>query len=84
MKKDKRTKQYIGDVVERRFARGSKSERDAVMFSTRYGDFVLRREGGHPLFDPELKKLVGKRIRAWGIRHRHVFIMTRWEEIGGG
>ena len=81
MKKDKRTKIYYGNVVRKRFARGSKSERPAVMLSTRYGDFVIRCEEGRPLVDAELEKLVGRRIRARGIRHRHIFILQKWEEV---
>lgn len=80
-KRDKRTRTYVGDVVRQPFAKGSKSEREAVVLSTRYGDFVIRREEGHPFFDSALEDLVGKRIRAYGIRHRHLFIVEKWEEL---
>ena len=42
-----REKRYTGDVVKKPFATGSKSERNAVMLSTRWGDFVLRRVDAH-------------------------------------
>jgi len=81
MKEDKRTRTYTGDVVRQPFATGSKSERPAIMLSTHYGDFVMRREEGHPFFDKELEELIGKRIRASGIRHRHAFIVQKWAEV---
>lgn len=75
------TKQYTGDVIRSQFAGGSKSERNAVMLSTRYGDFVLRMVGVGPLSDPELDALVGKRIRVRGQRHRHVLVVEEWMEV---
>lgn len=78
---DEREKQYTGDVIKKPFATGSKSQRNAVMLSTRWGDFVLRRLDAHALVDPELDNLVGKRIRVRGIIHKHTLTMLEWEEI---
>lgn len=78
---DKRSKTYIGEVVRGPFGRGSKSERPSIFLSTRYGDFVLRGEEGHPFFNKEIDDLVGKRVRASGIRHRHVFVVQDWKEL---
>lgn len=78
-----REKEYIGDVVREPFATGTKSARPAVILRTRYGDFVLRRSGSHPLVDPELDPLVGKRLRVRGVIHRHTLTLSEWEEIGG-
>jgi hypothetical protein len=76
------TKQYTGDVIRSRFAEGSKSERNAVVLSTRYGEFVLRLVGVRPLSDLELDALVGKRIRVRGQRYRHVLVVEEWVEVG--
>lgn len=78
-----REKVYVGEVVKRPFATGSKSERKAVMLVTRSGDFVLRRLAAHALVDRELDALVGKRIRVRGIAHRHTLTIVDWEEIVG-
>ncbi len=56
----------IGQVVRRTVAKGSKSERMAVMLVTADGDFVLRRMGGNPFHDPDLEKMVGKTVRSEG------------------
>lgn len=57
---------YSGSVVKRRFAKGSKSERDAIFLVTSDGDYVLRRQGGNAYHDPDLERLVGKKIRCTG------------------
>lgn len=75
-------KRYVGNVVKRRYAVGSKSERPAVMLVTRFGEFVLRRPDATSLVDPELDGLVGKRIRVRGIVHRHMLTIVAWEEVG--
>jgi hypothetical protein len=63
-----------GKVVMKKFAVGSKSEHDAVYIETDKGDFVLRQVGGNPFNDPELKKLVGKKIKAEGSLKDYLFI----------
>jgi len=55
-----------GQVIRRRIAAGSKSERDALMLSTPEGDFVLRRMGGNPYADPELERMLGQTVRSEG------------------
>ena len=81
MSAEERTKRYSGEVVRKRFAPGSKSERLAVMLSTPGGDYVLRREDADSLVDAELEKLVGKSIRVRGSVHRHALTVTEIEEI---
>jgi hypothetical protein len=78
---DDQDKQYVGDVVREAFASGSKSQRPAVLLRTRHGDFVLRQGAGHPLVDPELDALVGKRLRVRGSVHRHMLTITTWQEV---
>ncbi|HEV8436915.1 MAG TPA: hypothetical protein VGT40_02370 [Methylomirabilota bacterium] len=68
--------------MRRRVARGSKSERVAVLLRTRGREYVLRREGGHPLRDPTLEELIGKTIECEGSIHEYVLIMSRWHVVG--
>jgi hypothetical protein len=70
-----------GTVAKRLVARGSKSEREAVVLQTGEGEYVLRREGGNPFHDPELERLVGKKIRALGREYENNLIMASWEEL---
>jgi hypothetical protein len=55
-----------GTVIKKVFARGSKSEHEAVYLLTDQGEFMLRRQGGNPFSDPELDRLVGKQVRCEG------------------
>jgi hypothetical protein len=70
-----------GNIIRTNVATGSKSERDAVVIATSDGEFVLRRSGANPFDDPELDKLVGKRLRCEGTLHGQYFIMTDWSEV---
>jgi hypothetical protein len=70
-----------GTVAKRVVAPGSKSEREAVVLETGQGEYVLRREGGNPFRDPELERLVGKRIRAVGRQRQQTLVMNSWEEL---
>ena len=55
-----------GQIIRRRIAIGTKSERDAVILSTSDGDYILRRTGKNPYSDPDLEKLIGKTVRSTG------------------
>ena len=70
-----------GMVTRSPIARGSKSERVAVMFVTSEGEFVLRRQGGHPLQDDTLDLLVGRKIAAEGHVNGQYFNMIEWKEL---
>jgi hypothetical protein len=70
-----------GIVRKRLIAPGSKSERQGVVLETEEGSLLLRREGGNPFHDPELERLVGKRIRAEGSEHGHTLVVTLWDEL---
>jgi hypothetical protein len=72
---------FRGRVVVQSVARGSKSERTAVMLKTPQQDYVLRREGGNPFRDPELDDLVGHTIEGEGILHDYVLIMSKWRIV---
>jgi hypothetical protein len=73
-------REFIGKVTKRPFAVGSKSERNAVRLDTKEGSYVLRREGGNPLSDPELEKLVGKTIKCKGEADDYTLTITEWRE----
>jgi len=70
-----------GRVVARRIGAGTKSEHDAVVLVTYDHEYKLRRQGGNPFVDPEMSKLVGKRIRATGVVDSDQLIMSNWEEL---
>ena len=72
--------EFTGRVIKEVFARGSKSERPAVLLDTGKTRYVLRRQGGNPFSDPELDKLVGKTISATGNVTGYTLIMSGWSE----
>jgi hypothetical protein len=73
--------EFRGLVTRRRVARGSKSERTAVVLRTPERNFVLRRQGGHPFRDPRLEALVGKTVECDGFLHGSVLIMSHWRVV---
>jgi len=86
MKADKMDKkdgqvEMIGKVVKKKFAKGSKSEHDAVCFETDSGSYILRRRGGNPFNDPELQKLIGENICATGIISNYSFIASDLKKV---
>lgn len=72
---------YVGTVVRKRVAIGSKSDREAVCLALPDREFVLRRESGPTFQDPELEDLVGKTIQAVGREHGYMLIITSWKEL---
>jgi hypothetical protein len=73
--------EFKGRVIKEVFAKGSKSERPAVLLDTGTTRYVLRREGGNPFSDPALDKLVGKTISAVGNVTGYTLIMSKWSEL---
>ena len=72
---------YSGSVVKRPFAKGSKSERDAIFLVTPNGDYVLRRQGGNPYHDPDLDRLVGKEVRCTGIVSGYTLLVSDYTVV---
>ena len=72
--------EFTGRVIKEVFAKGSKSERPAVLLDTGDKRYVLRRRGGNPFSDPALDKLVGKNIRAVGDVSGYTLLMSEWSE----
>ena len=69
-----------GKVVKKPFAKGSKSEHNAIMLvlDDGTGEYVLRRVGENPFRDEELEKLVGRSICAKGLIHGYTFLISSW------
>lgn len=74
-------RRFEGSVVRRAAARGSKSEREAVVLDTDEGSFILRRQGGNAFSDPELDALVGHRVRARGYLSGTTLIAVALERL---
>ena len=66
-----------GRIKREKIAKGSKSERDALVLDTGSEQVVLRRVGGHPFADPELDRLVGKSATFEGERRGQYFFFSR-------
>lgn len=76
---------YEGRVVRGPYGGTSKSARDAVFLDTGRERFLLRRQGGNPFADPELDRLVGKRIRGEGtVVAGSTLVLSRWDEVATG
>lgn len=73
----------VGRVVKQKFAKGSKSEHDAVLLKTDNGDYKLRIAGGNPFEDARLTALVGKTIRCKGHIDDYNLTISEWKEIKG-
>ncbi|PWU19765.1 MAG: hypothetical protein C5B50_05765 [Verrucomicrobia bacterium] len=74
--------QETGSIVKKAFGAGSKSEHDGVFLVTPEREYVLRRRGGNPFRDPELEKLVGKKVRAEGsVLGDYTFLLSNIEVL---
>lgn len=76
-------RELIGKVVARQVGGTSKSAHPAVLLESDEGEFVLRRAGGNPFFDPELEGLVGRSVRCRGTVDGYVFTIANWTDAGG-
>ncbi|MGH6610051.1 MAG: hypothetical protein ACRECQ_07330 [Burkholderiaceae bacterium] len=63
-----------GRVTEGPFARGSKSERNAVFLQTSVTRYVLRRRDGPSYADSELQRYVGCEVECDGVVVSYVLI----------
>ena len=75
---------FVGKVIRKSFARGSKSQHRAVMLKTDDGDFKLRIVDGNPFEDPRLTGLVGKTIRCRGQIDDYTLTISQWTEVESG
>ena len=72
--------QIKGRVIREVVAKGSKSERPAVLLDTGTTLYVLRRPGENPFNDPTLDALVGKDISATGNVNGNTLFLSDWSE----
>ena len=70
--------QIKGRVIKEVVAKGSKSERPAIILDTGKKQYVLRRAGENPYIDPTLDALVGKDISATGNLNGNTLFLTEW------
>jgi len=70
--------QIKGRVIREVVAKGSKSERLAIILDTGKKQYVLRRPGENPYSDPTLDELVGKDISATGNVNGNTLFLTEW------
>ena len=70
--------QIKGRVIREVAAKGSKSERAAIILDTGKKQYVLRRPGENPYSDPTLDELVGKDISATGNVNGNTLFLTEW------
>lgn len=73
--------ELTGSVVKHLIAKGSKSEREAVLLMVGEKQYILRQRGGNPFSDPVLDDLVGKNLKAEGQILGTVFILDDWEVV---
>lgn len=73
------TKKMVGQVLRRRVAEGSKSDRMAIVLRTKDGnELILRREKGNAFQDATLDRLVGATIDAEGLVAGQTLILKSW------
>jgi hypothetical protein len=70
---------YVGTVEHRLFARGSKSQRVAVILVSGDNMHVLRRRQGNTFKDPVLDSLVGKTVEVEGDLHDQTLHADSWK-----
>lgn len=67
-----------GRVSKKVLYTGTKSEHEAIILTTRQGEFKLRRKGGNAFMDDTLINLEGKEIEGDGVVRGNQFIMDKW------
>jgi hypothetical protein len=70
---------FVGQVIKKPLAAGSKSDFPAVKLITKDEELVLRRRGGDPFHDEVLDTLVGKTIQCRGYRKGIYLFLKDWK-----
>jgi len=70
-----------GKITIRPFAKGSKSERDAVYIDTDKGSYVLQKTDENPFERSPLHELEGKTVQAVGELDKYLFLAREVKEI---
>lgn len=73
--------QLRGRVTRGEYAKGSKSEREAVFLDTGDRRYLLRRKGGPVFADPELERFVGHEVECGGFLVGTTLLAERIELI---
>ena len=66
-----------GTVIQKTFAKGSKSEHEAIYIVTDQGEFVLRKKDDNPFENKALLSFVGKKVQADGTLKDYLFLAAR-------
>ena len=73
-KKRKTDLTISGVVVQKPFARGTKSEHEAIYIHCGDHEYVLRRINGNPFFDEILHSYKGKEVTVRGVLANNTFL----------
>lgn len=63
-----------GIVIEKTYARGTKSQHEALYIQTSEHEYVLRRINANPFQDEELQEYKGKEVTATGVLDKNTFL----------
>ena len=78
----RKPRSFSGKVVRETVARGSKSEHVAICIDLRDRRLKLRRVGGNPFADAELRKLLGKRVCVEGeLLNPGTILVSSWRIV---
>jgi hypothetical protein len=75
-------KKLRGKVSRGVYAKGSKSEREALFVDTGEGRFVLRRKGGPAFADPTLERYYGHEVECDGFLVGRTLLAERIAVVG--
>ena len=78
-----REREIRGTVTsENTLFRGSEIEHSEIFIKSDAGETLrLRRDKGNIFHDPALMELVGKHVRARGVKYGRAFLISSWEEM---
>lgn len=69
-----------GKAIKKPFAKGSKSEHDAIYIVTSQGEYVLRKKNDNPFENKTLQSFIGKNVKAEGTLKDYLFLADKvWE-----
>ena len=86
MSADKKTGRRAADltisglVIEKNFARGTKSEHESLYLITSEKEYVLRRLNANPFQDDKLLEFKGKQVTVTGILNKNTLLAKEIKE----
>jgi hypothetical protein len=70
-----------GKIIQKEFAKGSKSASKAIYLKTKDAEYVLRKVGDNPFENKTLLPFIGKNVKAEGSLSEYLFLAKEvWEE----